>query len=210
MNGLIQLKRRKGILIFGNSIVYFYGTNLMVGSISKGFTPYIVDSETSFDPYAVCRIARKVGLNPKDTLKKIKVARAFNPYQTLEIIKTLPGSKNSIVFLYGPLTLLEDPDFSISEQEILYKDLLRLIGDTIRKGQWVIFLQDVFNKRIVRMVEGIQKMRMMSLIVKIKDNTQLRVIKNDLGIRALSSMEVKEWEEQFFHTPLFWRKNYTN
>ena len=208
MSGSIQTKHGKGILISGSPVVYFYGTNLIVSTISKGHTPYVIDSETSFDPYAVCRIARRVGLSPKYTLKKIKVARSFNPYQTLEIIRNLPKSKDIVVFLYGPLTLMEDPDFSTSEQRMLYKELLRLTSRTIHRGQWVIFLQDEFNKNIIRMLKGVHGT--MGLVIKVEGNAQLKVLKNNLSIKALGSMEVREWAERFCRTPLFWRRNYAN
>lgn len=201
MNKSTQSKHRRGILIFGSPVVYFYGTNLIIGTILRGYTPYVIDSETSFNPYAICRSAHRVGLDPRNTLKKIKIARAFNPYQTLEIIKNLPNSRSNVVFLLGPLTLLQDHDLSISEQEILYKELRKLIDETIHRGQWVVSLQDIFNRRITEMITGIQGK--MGLVIKIEKDSHLKIIKNDLGIRALSPKEVREWVERSSPTPLF-------
>lgn len=202
----IQRQTNRGVLIFGSSLVYFYGTHLIVSTLSKKYLPYVVDCETSFNPYTICRIAQRFRLNPKDALKRIKVARAFNPYQTLAIMDNLPARRDGVIFFYGPLSLLEDKDFSVSERAVLFQRILKLTNKILSRGQWCVFLQDTFSEGITRMIANFQGM--MGLVVRVEGYENFKILKNDLGIKAIESMEVKRWAGQFCPTPLLWRRNY--
>jgi hypothetical protein len=63
---------------------------LCVSSAVSGRDALFVDGWNSFNPYALSKMAKSVGEEPRKVLSRIHVARAFTEYQMDALINGLP------------------------------------------------------------------------------------------------------------------------
>ena len=68
--------------------------NLCAQAACRGQDVIVVDGGNSFNPYAVSRAVKFMGFEPKSTLSRIHVARAFTEYQMDAIISGLHEAVN--------------------------------------------------------------------------------------------------------------------
>ncbi len=119
-----------------NGIALFVGTEIPNQLIFKpiaqiagtGHRVYALDGDNSFRSYQISRYARELGLNPRDALTKVQVARAFTCYQIADLINRLRQNATidaaGIVCL-GLLWMFYDEDVSIADARRLLRTVVQ-------------------------------------------------------------------------------------
>ncbi len=133
----------KSFLISGRDYIYTMAHRAIVKLVEKGHSPYIVDCANLLDVYFLVSEASLRGISPDIFLRKVKVARAFNPFQIVSILKKLPERSISVVF--GPVEFVTDRNEGLSFRESI--KVLNSLKDVIRSRNSLIFLiQDIPDK----------------------------------------------------------------
>lgn len=107
----------KSILISGPDFIYSAAHRGIVRLVARGITLYLIDGANLLDVYFLIREAESMGIPADIFLSKVKVARAFNPFQVVSIIEKVP--ERSIVVILGPISLLTDKNDGLSYRESL-------------------------------------------------------------------------------------------
>ncbi len=117
-------------------IALFVGTEIPSQLIFKpiaqitgnGHRVYAIDGDNSFRSYQISRYARELGLNPRDALRNVQVARAFTCYQTADLISRLRQNTAidaaGIVCL-GLLWMFYDEDVTIADARRLLRTVVQ-------------------------------------------------------------------------------------
>ena len=99
-----------------------------------------VDGGNSFNPYEISAIARELDLDPKSTLERVFISRAFTAYQLSAIIlETLEDAikhyKSKLILISQIISLFLDQDVPTTEAlEIFQKMTLRLADLALRRN----------------------------------------------------------------------------
>lgn len=107
----------------------------------------VIDAGNTFNPYVIVRQAQRTGVPAEGWLRRVLVARAFTPYQTLTLLERLPVFYSSPHPPCGPLLILlpfdglEDTGFSGRERAHLARKILNCLralssGENVRL--WVV------------------------------------------------------------------------
>ena len=103
-----------------------------------------VDSGNSFNPYEISAIAREFGSDPKSTLERVFVSRAFTAYQLSAIVsETLENAlkhyKSKLILISRITSLFLDRDVPTKEAlEIFQKMIIRLTDLALRRNIIVV------------------------------------------------------------------------
>ena len=101
------LKEGRGVLLWGEPLRPLAAAAAAWG-VARGSKVLVVDAAHRFDPYQLVREARARGLAPRDTLSRVKVARAFTCHQLVRLLEEIlppaltPGC---LVLVLGPVSL---------------------------------------------------------------------------------------------------------
>lgn len=102
-----------------------------------------VDGGNSFSPYLVADIARSYGLDPRKTLERIYVSRAFTAYQLSSLIleKLEPfvnGKRARLMVVSDIASLFFDKDIPKTEAKDLFMKVCAKLSDIAAKNQAIV------------------------------------------------------------------------
>ena len=129
------------------SFVFDVIQRLIIGAISEaGATVVFVDGCNRMDPYGLVRLCKRFGIDPREALSRIVVARAFTAYQMSSIIEEklaekVPGSR--LLIVSGIQYLYQDMDVGDKEARVLLARANRLINDLARDHFPVTVVTDI-------------------------------------------------------------------
>jgi len=95
--------------------------------VARGAPVFIVDAANRFDPYQLVRQARTRGLDQKEALSRVRVARAFTSHQLVRLLKEelarelTPGG---LALLLGPVSLFYDEQVPLKERRRLFQEMV--------------------------------------------------------------------------------------
>ncbi|GEM_PF-1481569 len=139
----------RNFLISGPDYIYTMAHRGIVKLVKTGSSPYIVDCGNLIDVYFLVQEASIGGINTEIFLKKVKVARAFNPYQTVSIIRKIP--ERSVSIILGPIEQITDRGLTFEESI----RVLKTIKAVIRKKRATIFAVQSIPEREGRFLDGL-------------------------------------------------------
>ena len=84
----------------------------LLPALARGLSPFWVDAGNSFDAYGAGYAARALGLPPKETIARVRLARAFNLFQLETMVcESLPALwRGEPIVLSDPLALFHEED----------------------------------------------------------------------------------------------------
>jgi hypothetical protein len=102
-----------------------------------------VDGGNSFNPYEISAIAREYGSDPKSTLERVFISRAFTAYQLSAIISetledALKRYKPKLVLISKITSLFLDRDVPAKEALELFKKMILCLSDLALKRNTII------------------------------------------------------------------------
>ncbi|MCX9084672.1 MAG: hypothetical protein OIN87_07755 [Candidatus Methanoperedens sp.] len=105
--------------------------NLCARSAVTGRDVILVDGANSFNPYAISRAVKFMGFEPKSTLSRIHVARAFTEYQMDAIIS---GMREAVIRWEPQLlaVLYLSNLFSMQDGKKLFSPILKSLKEVTR------------------------------------------------------------------------------
>lgn len=74
--------------------------SVMARTVSEHRTVRLICGDNRFDPYAVARRAKRLGVRAEDVLRAIRIARAFTAFQLTELIDRLALDASSDLMVY--------------------------------------------------------------------------------------------------------------
>jgi hypothetical protein len=103
-----------------------------------------VDGGNVFNPYAVSAIAREYGLDPKSTLERIFVSRAFTAYQLSALV--FEKLEDALKQYRSKLVLISDITSLFLDKDVPTKEAVEVFNKA------VIYLSDLATKRNIIVV----------------------------------------------------------
>ena len=118
------------VLLQGMPFVMRLGLTIAVRSLLAGDRLCWVDGVNAFDPYAVARLAKRAGRNPRELLARVYVSRAFTCHQLHAlVIKRLPQAVRELpadgVVAVGPAATFHDHEVPIPEASALFDEVVQ-------------------------------------------------------------------------------------
>jgi hypothetical protein len=136
--------------------------------VARGAPVFVVDAANRFDPYQLVREARTRGLDHKESLSRVRVARAFTSHQLVrllqeELAKELtPGG---LALLLGPVSLFYDEQVPLRERRRLFQEMVDTLG-LIKARAPILLLQPLLPRGATNRRFG----RMLALLVEVVGN----------------------------------------
>ncbi len=124
------------ILISGPDFIYSAAHRGIVRLVASGITPYVIDGANLLDVYFLVSEAGLAGIPADIFMRKVQVARAFNPFQIVSIIEKVP--ERSMAIILGPISLLTDKNEGLGYRESL--KVLSSIRDKLSSKKAFFFL----------------------------------------------------------------------
>lgn len=124
---LAPLKPGRGVLLWGEHLQSLAAAAAAWG-VARGAPVLVVDAANRFDPYQLVREAAAGRLSPRETLARVRVARAFTSHQLVRLLQeTFPAvlAPGSLVLVLGPVSLFYDEQVPLPERRRLFQDLVR-------------------------------------------------------------------------------------
>jgi hypothetical protein len=102
-----------------------------------------LDGGNTFDPYAVSAMAREYGLEPKSTLEKIMISRAFTAHQLTALIfekleEALSEYKSKLVVVSDIMGLFLDRDVPQTEGRNVFLKMTHYLAEVASKRHAVV------------------------------------------------------------------------
>ena len=102
-----------------------------------------LDGGNTFDPYAVSAIAREYGLEPKPTLERVMISRAFTAHQLTALIfekleETLGEYKSKLVVVSDIIGLFLDRDVPQTEGRDVFLKMTHYLTEVASKRHAVV------------------------------------------------------------------------
>jgi len=127
---LAPLQPGRGVLLWGEPLRPLAAAAAAWGA-ARGVPVLVVDAANRFDPYGLVREARARGLAPRETLSRVRVARAFTCHQLVRLLaEILPPAlePGCLVLLLGPVSLFYDEQVPLPERRRLFQELTGLLS----------------------------------------------------------------------------------
>jgi hypothetical protein len=130
----------------------------------------VVDAANRFDPYRLVREARTRGLDHKEALCRVRVARAFTSHQLVRLLQEelarelTPGG---LALLLGPVSLFYDEQVPLKERRRLFQEMVDTLT-MIKTRAPILLLQPLlprgatnrgFGKMLAPLVEVVGNFR---------------------------------------------------
>ena len=144
---LAPLKPGRSVLLWGEHLRPLAAAAAAWGA-ARGTPVLVVDAANRFDPYGLVREARGRDLVPRETLAKVRVARAFTCHQLVRLVEEIlppaltPGC---LVIVLGPVSLFYDEQVPLAERRRLFRDLTNLLG-RIKSQAALLLLQPLMPR----------------------------------------------------------------
>ena len=98
--------------------------------------------DNRFDPYAITRLAKSMGLTPDDALSSIHIARAFTAYQLVELVAELaPDVSNDFIVISGLCSSFFDEDVPYVDAARLFYRVLWRVVELAHNGNAMLLIQ---------------------------------------------------------------------
>jgi len=106
-------------------------------------TAIYVDGGNTFNPYAISAITQEYGIDPKSTLERIFVSRAFTAYQlSALILETLEDAlkryKSKLVLILDIISLFLDQDVPTKESMEIFNKAMTCLSDLAIKRNVIV------------------------------------------------------------------------
>ena len=106
-------------------------------------TVIYLDGGNTFDPYTISAIAREYGLDPRSTLERIFVSRAFTAYQLSALIfETLEGALkqygSKLVLISDITSLFLDRDVPTREAMEIFNKAMIYLSDLVVRSNVIV------------------------------------------------------------------------
>ncbi len=148
------------VLLQGMPFVMRLGLTIAVRSLLAGDRLCWVDGVNAFDPYAVARLAKRAGRNPRELLARVYVSRAFTCHQLHAlVIKRLPQAVRELpadgVVAVGPAATFHDHEVPVPEAAALFDEVVQGLAGLAAQGVPVLVInpylpQDYREPRFAR------------------------------------------------------------
>ena len=144
---LAPLKPGRSVLLWGEHLRPLAAAAAAWGA-ARSTPVLVVDAANRFDPYGLVREARGRDLAPRETLAKVRVARAFTCHQLVRLVEEIlppaltPGC---LVIVLGPVSLFYDEQVPLAERRRLFRDLTNLLG-RIKSQAALLLLQPLMSR----------------------------------------------------------------
>ncbi|OIO08417.1 MAG: hypothetical protein AUJ52_08270 [Elusimicrobia bacterium CG1_02_63_36] len=124
--------------ILGSSWLPAWFLSELSPSLARGKRVYWIDVGNRFDAYGLSRTARDRGLDARNALAGVKLARPFNVYQLETMVRAkLPAVwRGETIVLSDPLAPFLDEDLPISEVERIFPRVLE--GMRLLPAHWIV------------------------------------------------------------------------
>jgi hypothetical protein len=119
-----------------------------------------VDGVNAFDPYAVARLAKRAGRNPRELLARVYVSRAFTCHQLHAlVVGRLPRAVSDLpadgVVAVGPAATFHDHEVPVAEAVALFDEVVQGLAQLAAQGVPVLVVnpylpQDYREPRFAR------------------------------------------------------------
>ncbi len=148
------------VLLQGMPFVMRLGLTIAVRSLLAGDRLCWVDGVNAFNPYAVARLAKRAGRNPRELLARVYVSRAFTCHQLHAlVIKRLPQAVGELpadgVVAVGPAATFHDHEVPVAEAAALFDEVVQGLTQLAAQGVPVLVVnpylpQDYREPRFAR------------------------------------------------------------
>jgi hypothetical protein len=139
------------VLLCGSHSVSYLTTLLCVraqlppqlGGLGSGVV--FVDGANTFRLYQMSNLARLHGLNPRQVLDNLQIARAFTAYQMITLVQeklheTLEKTKAKLVIISDIASSFLDEDIIDEEAYILYRNMLNYLSGFAQENDCVLIV----------------------------------------------------------------------
>ena len=112
----------------GNSKAFAAALIHQVPLVLRGLEVFNIDCAMRFNAFLLADEAQRRGVAPEEVLQRVRVQRAFTPYQILDVLHTVqkaPG--RSVYFLLAPCKQFFDGDVGHEEAVFLLEKMLAVI-----------------------------------------------------------------------------------
>jgi len=112
-------------------------------AVARGAPVFIVDAANCFDPYQLVREARTRGLDQRQVLSGVRVARAFTSHQLVRLLQEELArelSPGGLALLLGPVSLFYDEQVPLKERRRLFQEMVDTLT-TIKDRAPILLLQ---------------------------------------------------------------------
>lgn len=116
--------------------------SVMARTVSERKTVRLICGDNRFDPYAVARRAKRLGVRAEDALRSIRIARAFTAFQLTELIDRLSHNTSSeLIVISGPCSTFFDEDIPLVDAARLFYRTLWRIVELARGSSTILLVQ---------------------------------------------------------------------
>src|SRR3990172_4725626 len=116
-------------LLYGHPQVLTLAQKLVCRCLLQAEHLIILDGGNVFDPYLVARLAAKMGREPEDFLRRIRISRSFTCHQMLSLVQKIESAdqlwRSPFILLLGPLTAFYDESVPHYEAWKLFRTFQR-------------------------------------------------------------------------------------
>ncbi len=123
------------VLWSGNSGAFAAALIHQVPLVLRGVEVFNIDCAMRFNAFLLVDEALRSGVAPEEVLQRVRVQRAFTPYQILDVLHGVyrnPG--RSVYFLLAPCKQFFDGDVAQDEAVFLLNRMLLVIRDLRKAG----------------------------------------------------------------------------
>ncbi len=148
------------ILLEGMPFVMRLGLTIAVRSLLAGDRLCWVDGVNAFNPYAVARLTKRAGRNPRELLARVYVSRAFTCHQLHAlVVGRLPRAVRELpadgVVAVGPAATFHDHEVPVPEAVALFDEVVQGLAGLAAQGVPVLVVnpylpQDYREPRFAR------------------------------------------------------------
>lgn len=131
------------VLLQGVPFVMRLGLTIAVRWLSTGDRLCWVDGINAFDPYALARLAKRAGRNPRELLERVYVSRAFTCHQLHAlVVGRLPRAVNELpadgVVAVGLGATFHDHEVPVPEATALFGEVVQGLKRLAARGMPVL------------------------------------------------------------------------
>jgi len=136
--------------------------------VARGAPVFVVDAANRFDPYQLVREARTRGLDHRQVLFRVRVARAFTSHQLVRLLQEelarelCPGG---LALLLGPVSLFYDEQVPLPERRRLFQELVDTLT-AIKTRAPILLLQPLLPQAATNRGFG----RLLTPLVEVRGN----------------------------------------
>ena len=113
--------------VFGSHLT-LYALQQFCPHLGRGARLAWIDAGNRFDAYGLAKAALAQGFDPRSVLAQIRLARPFNAFQLVTMLRTVIKEVRTPVVLDDPLALFWDSELPGEEAGRAFEDFLACLG----------------------------------------------------------------------------------